>query len=140
MKKLAAALLSATLLLSSSVFAADIDLSGLTVDELANLRTQIDMLLEEKLEGQAKFGPGVFICGQDIKEGYYEFTATSEDGAYIFIYETKESWKNGDDWIGNSTVHEAGEVSTFSIHEGNCIEVMYGSGLLRENKPAWAPE
>ena len=138
MKKIAVMILSAALLLSSSAFAADIDVNGLSLDELVDLRAKIEAAINEKLGGAAPFGTGVFICGQDIKEGYYEFTATDDGGAYIFIYDSQESRQNGDDMIGNSSVYSAGEISTFSVHEGNCIEVN-GAGMLRESKPSWAP-
>lgn len=83
MKKLAAAILT-VLLLMSTAYAADIDISGLTFDELLDLQKQVSDALWASPEWQDVAVPaGVYQIGVDIPAGRWELRA--QDG-YGWIY------------------------------------------------------
>lgn len=82
MKKLIAVLV---LLLALPVFAqADVDLSGMSFDELVALREKIDLAIWNSQEWQEVTVPqGIWKVGEDIPEGHW--TIKPVDGVYCFI-------------------------------------------------------
>lgn len=82
MKKL---LLALVLALSLPVFAqADVDLSGMSFDELVALNEQINLAIWNSQEWQEVTVPqGIWKVGEDIPEGHW--TIKPADGVYCFI-------------------------------------------------------
>lgn len=82
MKKLAVVLV---LLLALPVFAqADVDLSGMTFDELVALREKIDLAIWNSQEWQEVTVPqGIWEVGVDIPEGHW--TIRPVDGVYSYV-------------------------------------------------------
>lgn len=82
MKKLAVVLV---LLLALPVFAqADVDLSGMSFDDLVALREKIDLAIWNSQEWQEVTVPqGIWKVGEDIPVGHW--TIKPADGVYCFI-------------------------------------------------------
>ncbi len=83
MKRFVSLVLVVLLLGSSSAFA-DIDLSGMSYDELLALKEQINLAMWKCEEWQEVTVPqGVYLIGKDIPSG--EWTILPPTGAYCFI-------------------------------------------------------
>lgn len=91
MKKVTALLL-AILLLTIPTALASGDLSSMTVEQLIQLKTQIETELISRTEGES-FGvpPGKYIVGQDIPAGAYKVTVTNSSvvGGMLVVYPDK---------------------------------------------------
>lgn len=90
MKKILAAVFSVVLVLSFSVGAyADIDLNGMSFDELVALKDQINLAIWNSAEWQEVEVPyGVWVVGEDIPAG--KWTVTAGDGCSLFFELGKE--------------------------------------------------
>ena len=85
MKKLLPMILAALLCLSLASALADIDLSGMTYDELVSLKDKINLALWNSAEWQEVTVPqGVWKVGEDIPAGHWTIKAT--DGVMCEIY------------------------------------------------------
>lgn len=90
MKRLAVIILAFVMIFSMS-YAESIDLTGMSIEDLNNLRNAID---EELLNrDEAAFIPdGSYVVGLDISEGSYVLSQHSDDAwAVVWIYNSEES-------------------------------------------------
>ena len=86
MKRLAAALLAALVLLVSFDAAEDIDLSGLSFDQLVTLRERVNRAIWDTKEWKEVNVPaGVYEVGRDIPDGFWTVTAAGE---FIYMFVT----------------------------------------------------
>ena len=87
MKRLIVILL-ACMMLVGSAYASDIDLSGMTFEELVELREQINLAMWNSQEWQEVTVPaGIWEIGVDIPAGYW--TVTPDDTITSFWYGDK---------------------------------------------------
>ena len=84
MKKLIAILILCAMLFSTA-YASDIDLSGMTTEELLELNHQIQLVLfNENLVNGIVINPGEYIVGDDLPAGNYRIEVILPDSAFAF--------------------------------------------------------
>ncbi len=134
MKKFAATVLLFVLLFSVSL--SEVDISGMSVEELMALRLQIDEKIGYPIQGD-------FVTGVDIKEGYYRITYIDnrenipyDERAYIVHY--KDELRN--DKVSPSRSLNPGDTYIIHLVEHNVLRVNYASVLLIPMEdPSWKP-
>ena len=122
MKKLIALLMIIALLLPAAVLADLPDISGLSYDELLELRTKIQLqLFSSKLVDGITVPPGEYIIGEDIPEGSYRVCAISlERNSMVIIY---SAGKNVLTSYAIGDLYGAYEVGKLPLENGMIIEV-----------------
>ena len=89
-----------TVMLNTSIYASEIDLSSLSMEQLIDLRTSINTFIAEN-GGENVIGKGTYEVGVDIMPGYYKIVC-SKNAGYGFInvetYPTKEEYENNENW------------------------------------------
>ena len=149
MKKLCALFLAAvmSLIIVGTAFAAEVDLSSMSMDGLVALRNDITLELESRLIfDDNRIGEGIYIVGKDIRSGYYEFTVTqmADNTSFVIIelyedqnhYDNKEKINND----GNTGyLKSIGDMMSINLSDGMILTIRKGSGTIQEVKPAWAP-
>lgn len=114
MKKLAVLVVAVVLLLGVAL-ADGMDLSGMTIDELIALKTQIVGELMSRSEIKSvQVPPGEYICGVDIPAGSYKITAID----MLLIV------KNGYEAI--NTIDKGESIGKFTIKDGDTISITGG--------------
>ena len=103
MKRILSFVLCLLIIISLPVICfADIDLSGMSYDELVALKDQINIAIWNSEEWQEVDVPqGVWIVGEDIPAGKWTITTKPESSVMISI--------------GNSTVYDGTTVSAFAV-------------------------
>ena len=122
MKKLIALLMIIALLLPVAVLADLPDISGLSYDELLELRTKIQLqLFSSKLVDGITVPPGEYIIGVDIPEGSYRVGAISLERNSVIAINSAEKKVIASYAIGD--LYGAYEVGKMTIENGMIIEV-----------------
>ncbi len=117
MKKLIVSLLTLVLCLSLSFLAfAEVDLTSKSVNELNELRVQIESEILNK-GGDVRIETGTFIGGADIAPGSYEFKMIEEDFLTTYILYPAD----GSSFIANYIESDA--YTRITINEGDKLEL-----------------
>lgn len=125
MKKVA--LLVLALVLVGSLAVAEVDLSGMTFDELVELRNQVDQAIWASDGWQEVEVPGgEYEVGPEIPAGKWTITADS----MLTMVDLYSSADKKDDYDGlvDSTVLSEGETYNVTLKEGQCITL---SGVVK---------
>lgn len=98
MRKTIALVLSTCFLLAQPVSAADLDLSGYSIEDLLELRKQITAELSEKGYAEKVVIPnGLYTVGTDIKAGRYVMSGDGKgNGVSAYIYENQAAYEDRD--------------------------------------------
>lgn len=128
MKKLLSVLL-VLCVLALPVFAfAEIDLSGLSFQELIDLRQQIDRLLFGSEEYKEVTVPqGNYTVGVDIPAGAYSLSASSF--ATCVIYE--DSTAAPEKLVGTYMISSGSPVAKLELTDGQYVELVGGSVVFK---------
>ena len=87
MKKLIVLIIALVLLCSSAL--ADIDLSGMSYDELVSLRDQINLAIWNCQEWQEVTVPeGTYEVGKDIPAGHWTIKETNNQYLYLYYFDS----------------------------------------------------
>ncbi len=108
MKKILSALLVLILLTSASLGMAEVDLTGLSYDELVALKAQVDLAIWESEEWQEVTVPqGVYEVGVDIPVGHW--TILPADGGYSYVTcgDMLDNTKKDISWEGDYYVSQS---------------------------------
>lgn len=141
MKRVLSFILSLSLLLMLlSVFtvaAAEIDLTGMSTEELIELRGQIDAIIGLPINGR-------YVTGVDIKEGYYVVTYKSTGLSYsrVSVFYTLEDAENKVSKEKRKQYVDLLEGGTATIHltEGNVLEIANDAVIIVPvSNPSWMP-
>lgn len=120
MRKLLAVVLL-VLLAVAPVCVAEIDLSGMSFDELIELQTQVNLALWETEEWQEVTVPlGKYIVGKDIPEGEWMVSSQEGHSAYINVYDD-DTMKWSRAAIGEAL--DKGETIKLTLVNGNCVVI-----------------
>lgn len=132
-----------------SAAVAGIDISGLSNEELIELREEIDQTLSDNGETDT-INPGVYIVGKDIKAGTYELSSKaieSIDWTFVYVYNSKEDYDNDNDnyslsyIVGNrdSDETELNEYHSVSVtlEEDNVISIENNTCLIKPYEASW---
>jgi hypothetical protein len=126
MKKLLVIFLCMLLLLPT-IALAQVDISGLSFDELVALRERIDFALWASEEWQAvTVPPGVYQVGKDIPPGHW--TITAADGQYVSIEwgSDLDVSKTAIDFMSKVWVYDSVYSKTYRYYEsGDTTQVDY---------------
>lgn len=137
MKKLISILLVAVLL-SVPVYADDY--SSMTIEELVELRNEIDREINSRIAGDSgQIGEGIYQVGKDFKAGsyIYLFPGTGDSiHSAISLYKDEEAFNNNAAFM-YSNLH-ANETATVNVSDGNFIRIEYGGGIISRNTNFWA--
>lgn len=139
MKKLLAIVLIIAMLIPAAC--AEIDLTGMSFNELRILYEQVQQaLIDTKQGGTVKVGSGLFIVGKDIPSGKWSITA--EEGGHVFltVYKSFDETKNEGkgiftyDWIYSPShrSYDEGDTTEMTVYlqDGYCVEITSGSVLF----------
>lgn len=124
-------------MLTSTVLAGGIDLSTLTLDELVNLRNNINTEIYIRGEGEdSEIFTGTYIVGVDILQGTYAVKCLtpelSSNMINVIVYD------KDDDQVSWVDIH-LGREGFVSLKDGQTLKLCYGGGTIREVHPSWAP-
>ena len=113
-----------------SAAVAGIDISGLSSEELIELREEIDNKLFDNGEADT-INPGIYIVGKDIKPGTYELSSKAidlDDVTFVYVYSSKENYDNDHDdydtscqvgvWTSDSVEPDEYHSVSVSLEEG----------------------
>lgn len=126
--------------LPATVLASEIDLTGLSLEQLIDLRTEINTLIAEN-GGENVIGKGTYETGIDIKAGTYNIVC-SKNAAHGFInvevFPSKTDAENGENQEISQIWYkeEKAESASINLQEGNVL-VLSGEGILQETSPSW---
>ncbi len=141
MKKILATLLIVCTLFTTTVYAASVDVTSMTTDDLLELKEAINSEILKRFgtEGDSIY-TGKYIVGEDIKSGMYVITFPSKNSDYdygqVIVYPTVEC-----EWSDREVITlRIGEEGYLELNDGNVIDVSYLTGVIRPiTKPSWAP-
>ena len=150
-KVIIVAVLLAAIIGTTSVSAAvaGIDISGLSNEELIELREEIDQKL---LDTGAidTINPGFYIVGKDIKAGTYELSSKAielEDMTLVYVYNSKEDYDNDIDnyslsyqvgtWNPDSSNPDEYHSVSVTLEEGNLISIEDNTCLIKPYEASW---
>lgn len=108
---------------------AEIDLKGLSTDELLDLRKQIDSELSDRKDGGIYAGDGDYYCPDDIDAGSYILNPVPIDewGSSFFIYDKDGNFVQS----GNG---QRGETVKIKISDGDKLEITAGFTITKASK------
>ena len=147
MRKIVGLVLAGCLTFSSCVFAADIDLSSLSDDELQALKGKVDLEMSNRALGEsALLQEGVYVVGKDVKAGSYVFTGLVEGSvpegddledvvmpAQLFYFKSEDDHS---DWnVDAYDYAEPGNPVRRSFEDGEVFEVSYQSVMATYSEP-----
>lgn len=94
MKKKLIALVSAMVLSITPAYATIPDISGLSLEELTELKVAVDAAVFEH-GGKVEFAEGTYYVGRDIKAGSYTLYVPSDSwGINIGVFDNEDSYKS----------------------------------------------
>ena len=109
----------------TTAFASAIDLSTMTLDELVELRKNVDTEIENRIAELSAthtlIYPSIYVVGKDIKAGEYIFTNNTDDYSQFNWWETEESYKNKDKYQFECLYE--GDIYRFVLQEGMVFEL-----------------
>lgn len=130
---------------STSASASGIDLSNLSLEQLMDLKRELNIMIAEK-GGDNIIGEGVYEVGVDIKPGTYDIVRSSiaykdRGNLYVKLYLTREDYDN--DEASKSIFLHSSEDTLESVHlnlkDGNIL-MLDEEGIIYENTHSWAVE
>ena len=133
MKKVLSLILTLVLLIGS-VALAEIDLTGMSFNELRILYEQVQQaLIDTKQGGTVKVGIGVYEVGKDIPAGKWTVTVPGNNCAFVYIFPSYEAYLDSEynfldfQLIYSTEYSKLREGSNtemnMTIREGQCIRV-----------------
>lgn len=151
MKKLFVLALVFVLMIPSCL--AEIDFTSLSMDELMNLRKNVEDEIHARLGGSDAIYVGDYLAGKDIKPGKYVITCTEEtptagDDMVFGIYNSDDSYeshKSEEAYFGfrsNAVLFfqlQKDGVATVTLEEGQHLIIKWGKGTCEPFAPSWAP-
>lgn len=138
MKKLFVSIVLCSALFVTPVRAADIDLSSMTLEELEDLKNQVEAEIIAKGGGEI-IGAGLYEAGKDIKAEDYQLISDEEKGSTIILFPSKEAADSDSQYIVYESI-SGGEEITISLKDGYVL-YLDGSLFIKQlEKPSWKPD
>jgi len=138
MKKLVTLILALALILAPAAMA-EIDLSGMSFDELVALQKQVISAIMQTDEWQeAELPVGMYVIGEDIPAGQWDFSC--ENGmVMIKVWKSVDEYtQNGDKIWLNAISANAGEKSTALFSDGQVIQLFFNSAVFYPHVAAFS--
>ena len=122
MKKLFAALIVLALL-CPVVLAEDVDLSGMSFEDLLDLRAAVDRAIWASDGWQEVEVPaGVYVIGEDIPAGRWTVSPSSRMSTFTLYPQKSDYTDNTYDYIAIQILNDS-ESYTLECNDGNCLEI-----------------
>ena len=123
MKKLILVLIALALLGSSAV--AEIDLKGMSYDELVELRSQVDAALWASEEwNEVEVPAGVYIIGEDIPAGHYTVSYYGKSNLAPFrLWRDKAAFNENEFGTVVEEYFSNGDSINVIMDDGQCLEI-----------------
>ena len=123
MKKIACIIL-ATALFAMPVYAADIDRTSMSDEELLDIQTRADEeTSNSSLEVSAVLSGGKYVGGEDIKTGRYVFTPVqTRESSLIYLYDNMDDCANDENELESGWVSKHENMS-FYISDGQVLVI-----------------
>ena len=138
---------AASLLLAFPVFATDlgIDVTTLTDSDLLYLYELVDNELGARLMSpDTSLYSGLYLVGEDVKEGSYLFTGFDSDYSEVLIFSDLDAYENfeASGFKSCLTYNKVlyGDTCTVNITEGQYLWIAKGKGRFEDFSAAWTPE
>ena len=127
-------------MVSSTVLAEQtIDLSQFTIEELLQLRIQLEQEIDARFDSpSATLYPGTYVAGIDIAVGTYLLTGLMDEGPSGYTPQVlwATSLEAASDWdYIDYTYLKTGEIQRINLEDGMALEVREGNCLI-EKAPA----
>lgn len=141
MKRIVSVILMIVLCIGG-IASADVDLSGMTFEELLELQQKVNDALfssDEWIEVEVPLG--VWDIGKDIPAGRYELSASPKAGSYRMPYVSYylERHENGSpNKLRGSYRIEEGNTLVIDLYEGNVIKIEDRSVIFRKYVPSFS--
>ena len=141
MKKFFAVLLLLTTLFTPAV-AEELDLDGMSLEELLAMQSSIQQAIEKKISGSGEILPeGEYVVGEDIKAGKYIFTVISakfydqsnefSSRCHVKVYSEEDKRI-----IQDADRLQVGDLVYLNLSDGMKLSVSYGYGtIVTTNEP-----
>lgn len=130
MRKIFALVIALTLLTVPlyTAVAAEVDLSGMTDEELTILKQQLDAeMLDRGMVKTAEIPAGDYTIGVDIPQGDYELINEKVDTGCIYnLYATQDDYKNGKD-MGANWPLGLNDSAKITLTDGQILSVQLGT-------------
>ena len=143
MKKRILAVVCAVMLISTSapIMASDIDIQSMSTEDLISLKKEISAELSNRNAGGDPIGEGVYIVGEDIKAGHYDFTAGTPSNYCVTVlyYENMDSYNNEEpiNNDGNTGYLQEGVLMSLNLKDGQVLSISGGNGWMEATTPSW---
>lgn len=138
MKKLATLILTIALILAPAAHA-DIDLSGMSFNELVELQEKVTAAMWASDEWQeVELPAGMYVIGDDIPAGQWDFSC--ENGmVMIKVWKSVDEYtQNGDKIWLNVISANAGEKATALFSDGQVIQLFPSSAVFYPHTAAFS--
>ena len=133
--------LMACMIFGINVNASEIDLSGLSLEQFIDLRSEINILIAEK-GVENIIGQVIYETGVDIESGTYDIVCSKNaKNGFINVerYPSKEDYENNRNREVSQIYYkeDASEAVSINLKEGNVLKLS-GEGIIQVTSPSWA--
>jgi len=130
MKKLITSIIALIVCATGATAATELDLSGMSLDELIALQQQVQMAMWETDEWQEVEVPiGIYEVGVDIPAGMWVITSTDCLGA-SYGTEVNEYHTDLEDLIAFESLWNEGESFAWNLVDGTYIQIDYAPAIF----------
>lgn len=128
-KRIVAGLMAGVLMVSGKAFA-DVDLSGMTYDELVSLHGQVIEAMENSDEVVSfRAEPGEYIVGVDIPAGHYSVRAVDGvDFCVVTVDALSGNWRVNESFRGSDD--PAKIIGQLILEDGEKVKIRDGAAIF----------
>lgn len=130
-------LVLAFVMLATVAVGEELDLAGMSLDELQSLHEQVEAEILNKTEALTPKGiNGVLIGGKDIKPGSYALKCLGEVGIVV--------WHSEDDFVADNNMilnkwYSTGDTVRLYISEGTVVQISSATVTIQPATEDWVP-
>ena len=145
-KKIAGTTLVLTMGVSGTALAADIDLTGMSLDELVELQNNIVAEIDSRTnDGKDVIPCGVYVVGTDIKEGSFKLSTDEDNYTDVLVFEDEDTYKTyaadhkAVNPLFSAFVGLSGS-TTVNLKTGEVLYIYSGEMIIEESNASWMPD
>lgn len=145
-KKIAGTTLVLTMGVSGTALAADIDLTGMSLDELVELQNNIVAEIDSRTNvGKDVIPCGVYVVGTDIKEGSFKLSTDEDNYTDVLVFEDEDTYKTyaadhkAVNPLFSAFVGLSGS-TTVNLKTGEVLYIYSGEMIIEESNASWMPD
>lgn len=145
-KKIAGTTMVLTMGVSGTALAADIDLTGMSLDELVELQNNIVAEIDSRTNvGKDVIPCGVYVVGTDIKEGSFKLSTDEDNYTDVLVFEDEDTYKTyaadhkAVNPLFSAFVGLSGS-TTVNLKTGEVLYIYSGEMIIEESNASWMPD